>query len=126
MEPSELLKLAGQGGFALVLLVGFLWFLRTVGMSIVTSFRESTRELVAAMRELGLKFEAHTQTDVAHHQDVKLEIVSLRGEISGIAYERERTPVPSEMPTLLERPSSRVRTRPEGVPIPRRPTNRNE
>lgn len=82
MELGDIVKLAGQGGVALIVLGAFIWLIRTVGLS-----------LVAAVKDLGAKVDEHTKVDLAHHAKVSEELAELTGKISGIAYERERTPV---------------------------------
>jgi len=82
MELGDIVKLAGQGGVALIVLGAFIWLIRTVGMS-----------MVAELKNLGTKVDEHTKVDLAHHAKVSEELAELSGRIEGIAYERERTPV---------------------------------
>lgn len=93
MELGDIVKLAGQGGVALIVLGAFIWLIRTVGLS-----------MVAELKSLTAKVDEHTKVDLAHHAKVSEELAELSGRIEGIAYERERTPVEAPIP----RPGSRV------------------
>lgn len=94
MELGDIVKLAGQGGVALIVLGAFIWLIRTVGLS-----------LVAAVKDLTTKVDEHTKVDLAHHAKVSEELAELSGRIEGIAFERERTPV--EVPIPM-RPAPRM------------------
>jgi hypothetical protein len=111
MELGDIVKLAGQGGVALIVLGAFIWLIRTVGLS-----------MVAEIKALGAKVDEHTKVDLAHHAKVSEELAELSGRIEGIAFERERTPVETPIPM---RPQSRV-VAGTTYSIPRRAPTRDE
>lgn len=110
MELGDIVKLAGQGGVALIVLGAFIWLIRTVGLS-----------LVAAVKDLGVKVDEHTKVDLAHHAKVSEELAELSGKIQGIAFERERTPVEGVPITRIGRVAAGTT-----YSIPRRATTRDE
>lgn len=87
MDTADILELAGQGGFALVLLGAFVWLVRTVGLALVAEIRGMRGDL-----------SEHTKLDLEHHGRVHNAIAELNGKLDGIAYERERTPVGVDPP----------------------------
>lgn len=78
----DLVELAKQGGITLVLVGGFFWLIRTVGLA-----------LVASIRDLNKTLDDHTKVDLEHHGHVRNELAEMRGELLGAARERSKTPI---------------------------------
>lgn len=102
MEGIDIAKLAGQGGITLVVLGAFVWLVRTVGLGIVAELKGLTKAI-----------SDHTTLDLAHHAQVRQDIVRLDGKIDGILDQADRfTPV-QEVPRDVSRPV-RARSEPGG------------
>ncbi len=95
MNDDQIYQLIGNGAVGAAL-VGLIW---KVGLA-----------LVAAIKYLREEIAEHTKLDLAHHAKVMQDLAEMRGEIAGIAYERERTPVG---------PPPKPATPARGVRIPR-------
>lgn len=88
MDPDTL-KLLGAGGVTTILLGGFLWLIRTVGVAIVAALKENT----AAIHD-------HTTKDLEHHAEVKEAIVRVETKVDATLDRRwdELTPPVQQPP----------------------------
>lgn len=102
---NDTLKLLGAGGGFTILLGGFLWLIRTIGLSIVAALKENT----AAIHD-------HTAKDLEHHAEVREAIVRVETKVDAMTDRRwddltpvERGPraVPREGTTYLVRPGTK-------------------
>lgn len=86
MNEDQLLPLLGQGGIAGALM----FIIYKVGMA-----------MVAAVKELRTEVAEHTKADLAHHGEVKEELVALRTQVDAAITWQERTPIEGvpRMPT---------------------------
>lgn len=79
METTDIAKLAGQGGFALVLLGAFVWLVRQVGLA-----------MVAEIKGMRADLSDHTKVDLEHHGRVREAIERLDAKVDTVIDMRER------------------------------------
>lgn len=70
LDVDAILKVAERGGFALVVLVAFIWLVRTVGLS-----------LVAEIKAHGAKIDSHAASEIEHHTMVREDLAEIRGKL---------------------------------------------
>lgn len=70
LDVDAILKVAERGGFALVVLVAFVWLVRTVGLAIVAEVKAQRHDMTA-----------HHQLEVEHHTMVREDLAEIRGHL---------------------------------------------
>lgn len=98
MTEDQLVPLLGQGGISAALM----FVLYKVGIA-----------MVAAVKELRGEVAEHTKADLAHHAEVKEELVALRTQVDAAITWQERTPVEP----IRDTKSGPVRAAPTGAGV---------